>query len=104
MSFERTLEGTIELLDRSKKILRVTQEIKQEGRFQHDSLGFTLSQNVSVISSTRGVLKLAALKAGQKILVHYVTEPGDRRVANTIVIVESAPQLTAGFPGVQVAR
>jgi len=59
---------------------------------------------VTVISSTRGILKLTALRIGQKVLVHYVTESGDRRVANTIAVMEPNAQPTAGFPGVQVAK
>lgn len=104
MSFERTLEGTITFLDRSAKTLRVTQEVQQQGRFEYVSIGFALSPHVSVTSSSRGVLKLAALKIGQKVAVHYVTEPGDRRIANTIAVMEPAAKPRAGFPGVQVAR
>jgi len=103
MSFERTLEGTIVSLDRTGKTLRVTQEVQQKGRFEYVSIGFALSPNASVVSSRRGVLKLAALKIGQKVLVHYVTESGDRRIANTIAVMEPPAQPTAGFPGVQVA-
>lgn len=63
-----------------------------------------LSSHVSIISSSRGVLKLAALKIRQKVLVHYVTESGDRRIANTIAVMEPAAKPRTGFPGVQVAR
>lgn len=104
MSFERTLEGTIACLDRSANTLSVTQELKQEGGFQQLTCGFTLSPNVAVVSRRRGVLKLAALRIGQKVLVHYVTESGERKIANTIAVMEPAPQPAAGFPGVQVAK
>ncbi len=103
MSFERTVEGTIAFLDRSSKAMRVIQEVKQAGGTQQDTVSFVLSPNVTVISSTRGILKLTALKTGQKVLVHYVTESGGRWVANTIAIVESRGQPRADFPGVQVA-
>ncbi len=104
MLFERSLEGAITLLDRSAKTLRVTQEIKEARGAQQDTVSFVLSPNVTVISSTRGILKLTALRIGQKVLVHYVTESGDRRVANTIAVMEPTAQPTAGFPGVQVAK
>ena len=103
MSFERTLEGTIASLDRAAKTLRVTQKVQQKGRFEYVSIGFALSPHVSVISSSRGMLKLTALRIGQEVLVHYVTESGGRRIANTIAIMEPTAQPTAGFPGVQVA-
>ena len=103
MLFERTLEGTIASLDRAAKTLRITQDVKQEGRLQQVSLNFTLSPNASVISSSRGILKLTALKIGQGVLVHYVTESGERKIANTIAVMEPAAQPTTGFPGVRVA-
>ena len=104
MSFERTLEGTIASLDRAAKTLRVTQKVQQKGRFEYVSSGFALGPHVSVISSSHGVLKLAALRIGQRVLVHYVTEPGDRRIANTIAVMEPAPSPRTDFPGVQVAK
>ena len=106
MSFERTVEGTIDCINRQAKTIRVTQEIKQGGNVQSLSSSFTLAPNVSVISSSRGVLKLAALKIGQKALIHYVTEPGGKQIANTIAVVEPAPQPqpASSFPGVQVAK
>jgi len=104
MAFERTLEGTIASLDRTAKTLRVTQEVQQNGRFEYVSIGFALSPHVSIISSSRGMLKLATLKIGQKVLVHYVTESGDRRIANTIAVMEPAAKPRTGFPGVQVAK
>jgi len=103
MSFERTLEGTITSLDRTAKTLQIAQEVRQEGRLQQVSLSFTLSPNVSVISSSRGMLKLTALKIGQRVIVHYVTESGERKMVNTIAVMEPAAQPTTGFPGVRVA-
>ena len=104
MSFERTVEGAIDLINRQAKTLRITQDIKQGGSLQSLSGSFILAPNVSVISSRRGVLKLAALKISQKVLVHYVTEPGGKQIANTIAVVEPAPQSASSFPGVQVAK
>lgn len=102
MSFERTLEGTLEVIDRPNRTLRVRQEIKKEGRFELLIIGFSLSPNVSVISSRRGILKLSALKTGQNVLVHYVTESGGNRMANTIALIEPATK-PGSFSGVRVA-
>lgn len=88
MSFERILEGTIAFIDRQNRTLKVTQEIKQKGRPQSQGVNFNLAPNVTVISSSRGQLKLTELKIGQKALVHYVTESGGKWLANTIAIVE----------------
>lgn len=102
MSFERTLEGTLEVIDRPNRTLRVKQASKKEGRFELLIVGFSLSPNVSVISSRQGILKLSELKTGQNVLVHYVTESGGKRIANTIALVESTAT-PGSFPGVRVA-
>ena len=102
MSFEKTLDGTVEWIDRRNRILRVKQEIKKEGGVQSLSTSFDLAPNVSVISSRRGMLKLTELKTGQKVLVHYVTETGGKCVANTIALVEPATPPASSL-GVRVA-
>jgi hypothetical protein len=102
MSFERTLEGTLEVIDCHNRALRVKQESKKEGRFELLLIGFSFAPNMSVISSRRGILKLSALKTGQNVLVHYVTESGGKRIANTIALVEPASKPTSAS-GVRVA-
>lgn len=104
MSFERTLEGAVAFLDRSAKMMKVTQEGTHAGGAQQDAISFVLSPNVTVSSSTRGTVKLTALKTGQKVLVRYVTESGGRWVANTITLVESGRQPRAGLLGVQATK
>ena len=102
MSFERTLEGTTAFINRQNRTLEVTPEAKREEGLQSISISFRLAANVSVISSRRGMLKLAELKVGQRVLVHYVTESGGKCVANTIALVESTTR-PESFSGVQVA-
>ncbi|PIQ84325.1 MAG: hypothetical protein COV75_02730 [Candidatus Omnitrophica bacterium CG11_big_fil_rev_8_21_14_0_20_63_9] len=102
MSFERILEGTVEFIDRQNRTLRVKQEIKKEGNRQPLSVVFSLAPNVTVTSSSRGILKLTELRIGQKVLVHYVTESGGKAVANTIAIVEPMSK-PGSFSGVRVA-
>ena len=102
MSFERTVEGTIDFINRQTKTLRVTQVIKQGGSSSSLSSSFILAPNVSVISSHRGMLKLTELKTGQKVLVHYVTETGGKCVANTVALVEPTSNPTPPA-GVRVA-
>ena len=102
MSFERTLESTITFINRQNRALQVTPEARREGGSQSIGISFRLAANVSVISSCRGMLKLAELKVGQRVLVHYVTESGGKCVANTIALVEPATQ-PGSFSGVRVA-
>lgn len=102
MSFERVLEATVASIDRQNRTLRVTQEIRKGGGVQSQRISFTLAPNVSVTSSSRGMLKLAALRSGQKVLVHYVTESGGKWMANTIALIEPASKPTP-FAGVRVA-
>ena len=102
MSFERILEGVVELIGRQNRTLRVKQEIKKEGSFQSLSVAFSLAPNVTVTSSSRGILKLTELRIGQSVLVHYVTESGGKCIANTIALVEPATQ-PGSFSGVRVA-
>jgi len=102
MSFERILEGTVAVIDRKNRTFRAAQEVRKDGSVQSLSVNFTLAPNASVVSSSRGVLKLAELKVGQKVLVHYVTESGGKSIANTIAIVEPMSK-PGSFSGVQVA-
>jgi hypothetical protein len=102
MSFERILEGIVEWIDRQNRALRVKQEIKKGGNVQSQSISFTLAPNVSVTSSSRGMLKLTEVKVGQKVLMHYVTESGGKSVAHTIAIVEPMSK-PGSFSGVRVA-
>lgn len=102
MSFERTLEGTITFINRQNRTLEVTPEGKREGGSQSIGISFRLAASVSVISSRRGMLKLAKLKVGQRVLVHYVTEFGGKCVAHTIALIESTTR-SGSFSGVQVA-
>jgi len=102
MSFERILEGVVEFIGRQNRTLRVKQEIKKEGNFQSLSVAFSLAPNVTVTSSSRGILKLTELRIGQNVLVHYVTESGGKSVVNTIAIVEPMSK-PGSFSGVRVA-
>lgn len=102
MSFERILEGTIAFIDRQNRTLRITQEVKKDSNVQSQSISFLLAPNVSITSSSRGVLKLTELRIGRKVLVHYVTESGSKCVTNTVALVEPTSQPTPSV-GVRVA-
>lgn len=96
-------EGTVAELDPQGRWIVVTRQASQRDTSKPVATKFVLDPHVAVTTRSRGTLKLADLKPGQKVILNYGIQPVGKRVVETIVILEPMAQPAASSFGVQVA-
>jgi len=99
MAFEKTLSGEISRWDLSTKGFSISTKRWEAGKQKDEAVAFSLDPNAKVTDERLRPLKLAELKIGQRVTVHYITEQSDRNVAKSITVVKPlAPTGTQATP------
>jgi len=84
-NFIRTLHGKISAINYSKKEFSICVEETAVQGTGENKLDFYLDRNVRVTNTANHLMKITALKAGQKVEIGYSTDKS-KKIASYIII------------------
>ncbi|MCM8794544.1 MAG: hypothetical protein NC819_01905 [Candidatus Omnitrophica bacterium] len=99
MAFEKKLSGEISQWDLNTKGFSISTKRWEAGKLKDEAVAFSMDPDAKIMDERSRPLKLADLKIGQRVTVHYITEQGGRNVAKSITVVQPlAPTATQATP------